>query len=145
MVSSEQQIANLVYHYAECVDAGDFAAAAELFRHARVKLGPREVGADELRAVWEGSVILYPCGTPRTKHVITNAIIEVDEEAGTASCRSYYTVMQQAGEAPLQAVMCGRYHDGFVRAEGGWRFAFRDYSLHDLAGDMSRHSRNWGR
>ena len=83
-------------------------------------------------------------GVPRTKHVITNPIIEVNEEEGTATCRSVYTVIQQADDAPLQPVICGRYHDQFVRDEtGNWRYAYRDYSLMDLVGDMSRHGRGW--
>lgn len=34
MASSEVEIANLVYRDAECIDAGDFPAAADLFAHA---------------------------------------------------------------------------------------------------------------
>ena len=143
MVSSEVEIANLVYRYAECVDSGDFEAAAALFTHARVKTGLGDVGPKELVEMWRKSVILYEDGTPRTKHVITNPIIEVDEATGRGSCRTYYTVMQQAGDGPLQAVICGRYHDRFERVDGRWRFCHRDYSLHDLPGDMSRHARNW--
>lgn len=143
MVSSERTIANLVYRYAELIDSGNFEAAAALFVHARIKLGPREIGADEVLALWRGSIILYEDGTPRTKHVITNPIIEVDETAGHGTCRSYYTVMQQVADGPLNAVICGRYHDAFERIDGQWRFSFRDYSLHDLPGDMARHSRNW--
>jgi hypothetical protein len=145
MVSSETAIANLVHRYAECIDSGALEAAAELFRHARVYMGEElgEVGHETVLALWRKSIVIYPDGTPRTKHVITNPIIEVDEEAGTGSCRTYYTVMQQAGDAPLQAVICGRYHDRFERVDGEWRFSHRDYSLHDLPGDMSRHSHNW--
>lgn len=144
MMSSETAIANLVYRYAELIDAGDFEGAAALFSHARIKVGPREIGADEVLKLWRGSIILYDDGTPRTKHVITNPIIEVDEATGRASCRSYYTVMQQVADGPLEAVICGRYHDIFERMAGQWRFAYRDYSLHDLPGDMSRHSRSSG-
>ena len=143
MVSSETAIANLVYRYAELIDSGNFEGAAALFSHARIKVGPREIGAGEVLELWRGSIIIYDDGTPRTKHVITNPIIEIDETAGRGTCRSYYTVMQQAGDGPLGAVMCGRYHDAFERSDGVWRFSFRDYSLHDLAGDMSRHSRGW--
>lgn len=143
MVSSEAAIANLVYRYAECIDGGDLEGAADLFAHARVKTGLGEVGRDELLAMWRKGIILYD-GVPRTKHVITNPIIEVDEETGTGSCRSVYTVMQQAGDGPLQPVICGRYHDRFVRGEDGkWRYSYRDYSLIDLIGDMSRHSPGW--
>jgi 3-phenylpropionate/cinnamic acid dioxygenase small subunit len=145
MASSEVAIANLVYRYAECIDSGDLEAASELFRHARVYMGAElgEVGHETVLAIWRKSIVIYPDGTPRTKHVITNPIIEVDEAAGTGSCRTYYTVMQQAGDGPLQAVICGRYHDRFERVGATWRFSHRDYSLHDLPGDMSRHSHNW--
>ncbi|EUA56422.1 snoaL-like domain protein [Mycobacterium xenopi 4042] len=88
---------------------------------------------------WRAAVVLYPDGTPRTKHVVTNPIIEIDEDAGTASCRSYYTVLQQIDDFPLQPIVVGRYHDGFERVDGAWRFCFRDYTLVDLVGDLSRH------
>jgi len=102
MVSSETAIANLVYLYAERIDAGDLEGAAALFANARIKTPLGEIGADEVLAMWRRAIILYEDGTPRTKHVITNPIIEVDEHAGTGSCRSTYTVMQQAGDGPLQ-------------------------------------------
>jgi hypothetical protein len=83
--------------------------------------------------------MLYPDGTPRTKHVVTNPIIEVDEAAGTATCRSYYTVMQHTDEFPLQPIVAGRYHDRFQRVDGRWRYSFRDYSLMDMVADVSHH------
>lgn len=143
MASSEVQIANLVYRYAELIDSGDLEGAADLFLHARVWTGLGEVGRDEVLAMWRGSIIIHEDGTPRTRHIITNPIIEVDEDTGTGTCRTYYTVMQQAGDGPLAPVICGRYHDRFERVDGRWRFCHRDYSLHDLVGDMSRHSHNW--
>lgn len=143
MASSEIAIANLVYRYAELIDAGSFEDAAALFAAARIRIGDREIGSAEVLQLWRDSVILYSDGTPRTKHLITNPIIEVDEATGTGTCRTYYTVMQQVGRGPLEAVMCGRYHDEFERIDGQWRFSFRDYGLHDLPGEMSRHSRNW--
>src|SRR5246127_1565293 len=38
-MSAETQIANLLYRYAECMDTGDFAGAAALFEHARLRVG----------------------------------------------------------------------------------------------------------
>ena len=90
-------------------------------------------------ALWRANVRIYPCGTPGTKHVITNAIVEVDKEAGTATSRSYYTVLQATPDLPLQVICAGRYHDAFVRENGEWHFSERDYSLFDLAGDLSQH------
>ena len=58
------------------------------------------------------NVIVYEDGTPRTKHV-TNIAIEVDAEAGTASARSYFTVLQALPDLPLQIIVSGRYLDRF--------------------------------
>ena len=85
-----------------------------------------------------GVVILYPDGTPRTRHVTTNLTIEVDEDAGTGTCHSYVTVFQQTDDFPLQPVYQNRYEDTFVRVDGTWRFAERRFLI-DLVGDMSAH------
>ncbi len=139
-MTPETQIANLLHSYAEFMDAGDFASAAALFVHARLRLGPdTEVDADTMLSMWRAMVIVYPDGTPRTKHVVTNAIIEADDDAATASCRSYYTVLQQTDDFPLQVVVTGRYADRFERVHGQWRFTYRDYSLIDQVGDLSHH------
>lgn len=140
MSNAAVAITNLLYIYAERMDAGDLEGVAALFAHARIRTGGGEVeGAAPMLALWQRFVKIHPCGTPRTKHVITNPTLEIDEAAGRATCRSYYTVLQAAPDFPLQVVCAGRYHDVFVREAGVWRFAERDYSLLDLVGDMSQH------
>ncbi len=137
---AETEIANLLYRYAECIDAGDLEGAAALFEHARIRVGPGDtIDAAALLAIWKSLILLHADGTPRTKHVTTNPIIDVDEDAGTASCRSYYTVLQQPEGRPLQTIVAGRYHDRFERVDGRWRFSYRDLTLMDLVGDTSRH------
>jgi 3-phenylpropionate/cinnamic acid dioxygenase small subunit len=141
MNNSAVEIANLLYRYAEVIDTGELERAAALFRHARIKVKNSGELLDEagLLALWKEHVRLYPCGTPRTKHLVNNPIIEVDETAGTARARSYYTVYQATDGFPLQLIASGRYHDEFERVDGLWRFTYRDYSLLDLAGDLSFH------
>lgn len=141
MSSSAVEIANLLYRYAELMDAGDLPEVAALFRQARVKSNGADNLLDEagILSQWRKFVKIHPCGTPRTKHVITNPIIEVDDTAGTATCRSYYTVLQATDKVPLQVIAAGRYHDRFERADGKWHFAYRDYTLFDLQGDLSDH------
>lgn len=142
MASSETAITNLLGRYAELMDGGDFTGAAELFHHAKIKVrGDDLIDYNGVRAIWEEFVIRYDDGTPRTKHVITNPIVEVDEAAGTAICRSYYTVFQQLEGFPLQPIIAGRYVDHFERVDGTWRYSYRDYSLTELIGDLSRHLR----
>lgn len=90
-------------------------------------------------ALWRRILILYPCGTPRTRHLITNPIIDIDEAAGTASARSCYTVLQATADFALQIVASGRYLDRFARIDGAWCFVARDYRQLDFSGDLSRH------
>jgi 3-phenylpropionate/cinnamic acid dioxygenase small subunit len=141
---AETQITNLLYRYAECIDAGDLVGAAALFEHARIRIGGPETGQDTIDAagllgIWKSLIVLYPDGTPRTKHVVSNPIIQVDGDAGTAHCRSYYTVLQQTDEFPLQTIVTGRYHDRFECVEGKWRFSYRNLTLIDMVGDVSHH------
>ena len=144
-LSAETAITNLLYRYAEEVDAGRFEQlVGGLFARARFVIAPppaEPIDGAAMAALMARTTIRYSDGTPRTRHVITNPIVEVDEPAGVASCRSYYTVMQQVDGAPLQPIVCGRYHDTFVRIDGEWCFGERDYTLVDFVGDVSRHLR----
>lgn len=142
MSPSAVSIMNLLYRYAELIDAGDLDGAAALFTHARIKADPDgAVILDHagILQVWRNLVKIHADGTPRTKHVITNPILDIAEAAGTATCRSYYTVLQQTEQIALQVIAAGRYHDEFERVDGVWRFSFRDYSMLDLKGDLRDH------
>jgi len=141
-VADATAITNLLYRYAELIDQGDFAGVGELFGHARILMGGGTVtDGPGLQAHFEEIVIRYPDGTPRTKRVTTNPIVEFGPDGTTATCRSYYTVLQQVGDTPLQPIIAGRYHDRFELVDGTWRWAERDYGLVDLVGDLSRHLR----
>jgi 3-phenylpropionate/cinnamic acid dioxygenase small subunit len=135
-------IEHIVYGYAACVDAGDFDGVAELFAHARYKGGgpddPGVVGSDPVRQILETMVRRYDDGTPRTKHVTTNLIIDADDGQDHATAQSYYTVLQQLDGFPLQQIIAGRYHDAFERVDGEWRLTERVIFC-DLVGDLSRH------
>jgi 3-phenylpropionate/cinnamic acid dioxygenase small subunit len=133
-------IANLVFRYAELIDAGDFDAVGELFADAVITAEGADVqwrGAQEVTEMYVNSTRRYDDGTPRTKHVTTNLVVEVDDARERATCRSYFTVFQQTDEVPLQPIIAGRYHDEFERSVH-WRFA-RRHMIVDLVGDISRH------
>ncbi|MGV0624295.1 nuclear transport factor 2 family protein [Mycolicibacter minnesotensis] len=142
MNPSAVSITNLLYRYAELMDSGDLDAVAALFAHARIQVdadGAVILDQAGILQLWRAVVKIHPDGTPRTKHVITNPILDIDEAAGTATCRSYYTVLQQTEDVALQVIAAGRYHDTFERVDGIWRFGFRDYSMFDLKGDLRDH------
>jgi len=140
-MSEAVAITNLLYRYAELMDAGDLEAVAALFAHATITLenGATVRGSEAMLALWRAAVRLHACGTPRTKHLVTNPIVELDLGGGKATCRSYYTVLQAAPGLSLQVIAAGRYHDRFELVNGAWRFAARGYSMFDLQGDLSQH------
>jgi ketosteroid isomerase-like protein len=132
-------IEHLVYAYAERIDAGDFEGVADLFRHGRLVPAPGASpleGPAEVRSLYEATTRLHDDGTPRTKHVTTNVVVEPDGDGATA--RSYFTVLQQTEVLPLQPVIAGRYRDAFHRVDGEWWFRRREI-LVDLVGDLSQH------
>ena len=144
MSDSAREIENLVYTYAERIDAGDFDGVAALFAHGRIcgmLDGPPETvfeGSDRVRQMYEMAVRLHDDGTPKTRHFTTNVIIDVDDAAGTARGSAYYCVTQSTPELPLQIVVTGRYRDTFHRVDGNWWFDTRVMFV-DQVGDTSHH------
>src|SRR6266576_3951483 len=138
---SYRAIENLVATYAALVDAGDFAGVGTLLADATFTGSAGSVGGgDAVEKMLQDNLIIYEDGTPRTKHVTTNVAIEVDDAAGTAVSRSYFTVLQALPGLTLQPIVSGRYHDRFERRDGQWRFVERQVRT-DLLGDASRHLR----
>jgi len=141
-VEDTRQIENLIYLYAERIDAGDLEGVAELFRDAEIVSTVHNVsrrGFEEVLEMYTLSCRLYDAtGTPLTKHLTTNVIIELDPDGNGASARSYYTVIQATDTLPLQPIISGRYRDRFRRREGRWQFVAREMIV-DLIGDCSAH------
>lgn len=143
-VDSAREIENLIYTYAGLMDAGDLDGVAALFTDGRifgVENGPPETvftGAAGVRKMFGMLVQLYDDGTPKTKHLTSNARIVVDEGDQTAHSTSYYAVTQATPELPLQVIVTGRYRDTFHRVDGRWRFDSRTMFV-DQVGDTSRH------
>lgn len=134
-------ITNLVLRYAELIDAGDYEGIGAHFGDAVITADGTDHetrGAAAITAMYHASTRLYENGTPLTKHVTTNLLIEVADDGATATCRSYYTVFQKTAAAPLQPIIAGRYHDQFAQRDEHWRFT-RRHMIVDLIGDLSRH------
>jgi len=144
MADPAREIENLLHTYAERIDAGDLPGVADLFAHGRIAAAteapPEQTfeGRDRVLALYRGSTRIHDDGSPHTKHVTTNSIIEVADGADRGSARSYFTVFQQVEGLPLQPIISGRYHDTFHRIDGRWWFDTRIMHV-DLVGDLSRH------
>lgn len=136
-----QHILRLLYLYAERVDAGDFDGIADLFAEAELYAGqPMQVfrGHAAITGLYRRSTRCHADGTPRTRHLVCNPVIDLDDNGLGASCRSTFVVLQATPELPLQAIIAGRYHDRFACTEGRWHFTRRE--MHpELAGNLSQH------
>lgn len=134
-------VENLMYRYAFTLDSGDLPGVAELFRHGEIVAPASESvvrGYDEVLEMYNNSTRLYECGTPRTRHIISNVMVEVDDSGTTATAKAYFTVVQATEDFPLQTIISGHYHDSFEKHGGQWRFA-RKEMYPELFGDLSRH------
>lgn len=143
-----REIENLIYRYAERIDDGDLEGVAELFRDAAIVApahNSRVAGYDEVLAMYRAACRIYPeTGTPRTRHVTTNVLIEVEGEGEgegerkSAIARSTFTVFQATESLPLQPIITGRYRDRFEYRAGRWQFSEREMHV-DFIGDCSAH------
>src|SRR4051794_13137471 len=101
---------NLLGRDCEGMDAGDWPGVGALFADGVLTDGGSgaEVarGAAAVAALYGGMVVLHD-GSPRTRHLTTNPVIEVDGDE--ASCRSSFAVLQQVGDGPLAPIAAGRY------------------------------------
>ena len=142
MPDARLDIAHLIYTYAERIDAGDYDGIADLFADAEITAeGSPDVqrGRAAVLAMYEGSTRRYEDGTPKTKHVMTNVIVEADEAAATATSRSYFTVFQAVpGGLALQPVVAGRYRHRYERVDGAWRVTGM-HIIVDLVGELGHH------
>jgi SnoaL-like domain len=135
------EIENLLYTYQERLDAGDLTGMAALFEHAVIRADTAELtcdGAGEVLALFQQIFRIYDDGSPHTTHTTLNPIVHVDEEAGTATCRSVYVVYQQTEGFPLQPIITGRYFDTLALVDGAWRFTERIFGA-GLLGDLRGH------
>jgi 3-phenylpropionate/cinnamic acid dioxygenase small subunit len=140
-MSDTDGIRNLLGRYCELIDAGDFDAVGELFADgvlADENGNELARGAAAVADMYRRVDKLYD-DSPRTKHLVTNTVIDLDSDGGGATARSSYLALQATDGFALQPIITGSYRDRFVRDESGeWRFAERRFSV-DLVGDLSAH------
>jgi 3-phenylpropionate/cinnamic acid dioxygenase small subunit len=140
--ADREAITALLFAYAERIDAGDFTGVAELLAGAELTFEGQDTvvrGRQAIESLYARTTLRHDDGTPRTKHVTTNVVVELGSSGRDAAVRSYFTVLQAIpGQVALQPVVAGRYRDRFERIDGTWSFSSRHIAV-DLVGDLSHH------
>jgi SnoaL-like domain len=142
-------ITELLYRYAELIDAGDFDGVGVLLSRATFGgIGPQGVsGAENIAKLFAMTTRRYADhgNTPRTRHLVLNPIVEIGPEISgerTATARSTFCVVQNTETVPLQPIVVGRYFDAFSCDLGdghaGWYFTERKVEV-EMVGDVSTH------
>lgn len=133
------EILELLHRYAELIDAGDFDGVGELLSRARFG-GPRTPtvsGAPNIAGLFAMTTKRFPdTGTPKTRHLVLNPIVEIRGE--TATARSTFCVVQATEAVRFQPIVAGRYYDEFARDSDGWHFTERIAAV-EMTGDVSDH------
>ena len=143
MSSSDDKLAvnELLYTYAELIDAGDFDGVGALLSRATFGgTGPQGVsGAENIAKLFAATTRRYPDhgNTPRTRHLVLNPIVELKQD-GTAASRSTFCVIQDTDTVPMQPIVVGRYFDTFGHDDSGWYFTERKVEI-QMIGDVSAH------
>ena len=133
-------ITELLYRYAELIDAGDFDGVGRLLARATFGgSGPQGAsGAEKIAKLFGATTRRYPGhgNTPRTRHLVLNPIVDVTDN--TATARSTFCVVQNTETVPLQPIVVGRYRDTFSCDDAGWYFTSRRVDV-EMIGDISAH------
>jgi 3-phenylpropionate/cinnamic acid dioxygenase small subunit len=134
-VADKLEVTELLYRYAELIDAGDFEGVGSLLGRGNF-MGV--AGADRIAELFATTTRRFPehGNTPRTRHLVLNPIVDVDGDA--ASARSTFCVVQQTDTVALQPIVVGRYADTFARGSGDWHFTERTVDI-QMIGDVSDH------
>ena len=139
-MSDKSDITELLYRYAEFIDAGDFDGVGALLSQASFGgTGPQGVsGADNIAKLFAATTRRYPDhgNTPRTRHLVLNPIIDLADN--TATARSTFCVVQDTESVPIQPIVVGRYFDTFGRDADGWHFTERKVEI-QMLGNVSDH------
>ncbi len=132
---SRDQITELLYRYAELIDAGDFDGVGALLGRGNF-MGV--AGPAAIAELFAATTRRFPehGNRPRTRHLVLNPIVDID--ADSARARSTFVVVQQTDTVALQPIVVGRYADTFARDEQGWYFTERTVDV-EMIGDISDH------
>jgi 3-phenylpropionate/cinnamic acid dioxygenase small subunit len=141
MSTDKLEITELLYRYAELIDAGDFDGVGRLLARSTFG-GPASgsvSGADNIAKLFAMTTRRYPehGNTPRTRHLVLNPVVELSGD-GTAATRSTFCVMQDTETVSIQPIVVGRYYDAFARDDQGWYFTERKVDI-QMLGDVSAH------
>ena len=123
-MTDEEAIRRLLAQYSQFCDDGEFDQFAMLFTtDAELQvMGDVHVGREAIKTFMTAA---QP-PSRRGRHVITNAVIDVDSDSDSAEVRTDYLFVSPQKVGGFASTNVGRDHDRLVKRGGAWRFAVRE-------------------
>ena len=113
------EVEQVVRRVARCADRSDIAALVEHFSEdAVLDVGGRITEGRDAIFEFFGGPTAAPSDTERSKHVVTNTIVDADGDALVAT--TYFQVLRSWGPANW-----GRYVDRLTESGGRWKIVHR--------------------
>jgi hypothetical protein len=137
-VNDSEQIRALTYEYTFRLDRGEFSGVADLLARGALRMAAKGMderpirGQEEIERFYSDQVVTYD-GNPRTRHLITNHVVDVAAGGESAAGRCYFTVLLAAPRQPIETVVCGRYADAFANDGSEWHFTEKVIEIDYLA------------
>jgi 3-phenylpropionate/cinnamic acid dioxygenase small subunit len=120
-----EAIRQLLYRYSFYVDQRDYEKLGELLADATFSLIWQTEGIEHTGIRGRDEIIAYYANHQRdrrpSRHVITNAVIEIDQDGQTATAYAYLTSVGHPPQPP-SVLLSGHYEDRFQKTDGEWRF-----------------------
>ena len=129
---ARDDIAAIVHGYAELLDRGDVEGVVAMFSRATWRsaaTGTVLRTPEELRAVYS-QLVPADGRPPRTRHLMHNLVIDVDDASLGATARCSYTVIEGGDPgAPVRILLVGRYEDRYARDADCWYLTDRVFHV----------------
>ncbi|WEK02975.1 MAG: nuclear transport factor 2 family protein [Candidatus Devosia phytovorans] len=126
---SYAEITNLQHEFIETLDQRDYAGLAAMFSNGTLVIArpdlaePPSATGEPAVAQMLATTLPPPMATAFGRHIASNLIIEIDEDAGTATARMYTAAYLVVEGRPAHFLGAGRHQHRFVRNDGVWEFA----------------------
>jgi len=126
MSNDYQEILNLEHQFIEHLDDDRLDAVATMFEHGRLELVINGAGiAAEGTGPTGARSVLQAVSRPRPdgsfgRHLVSNPVVTIDDEAGTATVRFRTILHYVAPGMPLHVLGLGRHEDELARFDGAW-------------------------
>lgn len=121
--ADQRAIIDLTINYCWTIDTHDWETLRDIFLpNATALLGDERDGIDSIIA--RITAALSPLDA--SQHIVANHQVNVHGDTATSRCYFQAQHVRRSADGGANYIVAGRYKDGLVRTDAGWRIERRD-------------------